>query len=127
MKPFCEIIVQDVLPGIRAIVAKELMEKHKMTQTDVAKKLGVTQGAVSQYKRDLRGYRVKMLSKNKDVMKGIENLAAKIATGELKDVNAMNEVCSVCSLIRKKKLICEKHSCSAGLEGCNVCMKGKTC
>ena len=68
MKPFCEIIVQMILPGIRALVAKELMETHGLTQEQTADKLGVSQAAVSQYRRELRGSRIKLLQRDKKVM-----------------------------------------------------------
>ena len=128
MKPFCEIVVQDVLPAVRALVAKELMEKYKMTQTDVAKKLGVTQAAVSQYSRHLRGYKVKALVKDNSVKKEIEKLAKSVASGEMDAIIAMKELCLICSLIRKRKIICNIHkNSSACLENCTLCMEKSTC
>jgi hypothetical protein len=38
MKPFCEIIVANILPAIRAVVAKELIEEYGLNQTEVSKK-----------------------------------------------------------------------------------------
>ena len=122
MKPICEIVVQDVLPAIRALVAKELMEKYKMTQTDVAERLGVTQAAVSQYIRHLRGYKVKAMVKDSGVMKEIETLAKSIAKDNIGAIASMQEVCTICRLIRNKKLLCAMHkSSSPQLEKCNIC------
>ena len=122
MKPICEIVVQDVLPAIRALVAKELMDKYKMTQTDVAERLGVTQAAVSQYIRHLRGYKVKAMVKDSVVMKEIETLAKLLAKDNIGAIASMQEVCTICRLIRNKKLLCAMHkSCSPQLEKCNVC------
>ena len=48
MKPSCEVVVKYVLPVFRAMVAKELIVKYKLSQNEVAQKLGITQAAVSQ-------------------------------------------------------------------------------
>ncbi|MEM5804416.1 MAG: helix-turn-helix domain-containing protein [Candidatus Aenigmatarchaeota archaeon] len=122
MKPVCEVVVQDVLPAIRALVAKELMEKYKLTQTDVAERLGVTQAAVSQYTRHLRGYKIKAMVKDSGVMKEVENLAKAVAKENIGAVAAMQEVCAICRLIRNKKLLCAMHkSCAPQLEKCAIC------
>ena len=49
MDPQCEIIGKYVLPIFRSMLAKELVQKYHLSQTDAAKKLGTTQAAVSQY------------------------------------------------------------------------------
>ncbi|HUI40108.1 MAG TPA: helix-turn-helix domain-containing protein [Methanothrix sp.] len=48
MKFPCEIIVWDVLPSIRAAIAKELV-KRGISQKEVSQMLGITPPAVSQY------------------------------------------------------------------------------
>lgn len=58
MDPQCELIGKYVLPVFRSMIAKELVQKHHLSQTEAAKKLGTTQAAVSQYlssKRALKG------------------------------------------------------------------------
>lgn len=122
MKPFCETIVQITLPAVRALVAKDLIEKHKIKQQDVALKLGVSQGAVSQYRRDIRGFKVKFLQKDKEIIDEIEKLASRLANENLTILESNDNVCSICKLIRKKKLICEMHLGSLpGVEKCNCC------
>jgi predicted transcriptional regulator len=49
MDPQCEIIGKYVLPIFRSMLAKELVQKYHLSQTEAAKKLGTTQAAVSQY------------------------------------------------------------------------------
>ena len=82
MKPYCEIVVQVVLPGVRALVAKELMQTHKMTQQQTSQKLGVSQAAVSQYTREIRGYKIRILEKDQVVMKEVANIASRIASDD---------------------------------------------
>lgn len=124
MKPYCEIAVQDVLPGIRALIAKDLMERHKLTQDKVAEKLGVSQAAISQYYRAIRGSKTEFLEKDEEVNKAIQKLAGRIASEELNYISASEELCGICKLIRKKKLICEMHrKHSENLKDCKRCME----
>ena len=119
MKPFCETIVQSILPAIRALVAKELMNKYKLTQQETATRLGISQAAISQYRRDIRGFKVKFLQKDKDVLNQIEIFSSKIATTNLNFMELHEELCSLCRMIRKKKIICEAHM---GLgTNCSLC------
>lgn len=58
MSARCETVGKYVMPVFRALVAKELVTNHHLTQTETAKKLGTTQAAISQYvasKRAIRG------------------------------------------------------------------------
>ncbi len=126
MKPFCETIVQTILPGVRALIAKNLMEKYNMTQQEVAVKISVSQAAVSQYRRDIRGFKVKFLQKDKDVVKKIEGVAGKIAASDLTFPELHEELCSLCRLIRKKKIICEIHMNCIPDGKCSFC-SGMVC
>ncbi len=77
-KLMCEIMAQDVLPSLRAFIAKELILEYKMNQITVAEWLGVSQPAVSQYVRQLRGFN-ESLMKHETVNKEIKNLCGKMA------------------------------------------------
>ena len=121
MKPYCEIVSQDVIPALRALLAKELMDKYKMTQGKVAEKLGVSQAAVSQYYRSVRGSKTNFLQNDKEITQFIKKVAGRIASGELNYISALEEFCMACKLIRKKKLICEMHKRSSpNLKECNL-------
>ncbi len=128
MKPLCEIIVLDVMPTVRALIAKELVEKHGLTQAAAAKKLGMTQPAISQYRRNLRGGKVEIMEKDKEIMGKISMLAERIAKGELSHVDATNEFCEICRIIRQHLLLCEAHKkTTPGLENCKICEKKDVC
>jgi len=123
MKPYCEIVVQNLLPTMRALIAKELIEKYKFTQQDAASKLGLTQSAISQYLRNLRGSKVKILKKDAKVQKEIENFASKLASGKLDSSNAIEPFCNICKNIRKSKILCEMHKKSfPELKECRICL-----
>jgi predicted transcriptional regulator len=57
MDPQCEIIGKYVLPIFRSMLAKELVQKYHLSQTETAKKLGTTQAAISQYLSSKRAYK----------------------------------------------------------------------
>jgi hypothetical protein len=80
---YCEVVVKDVLPALRSLVTKELLQNYEMSQTEVSKKLGITQPAVSQYKKELRGNLVKRLQKDRDVIRLVKILSKKIAKGKM--------------------------------------------
>ncbi len=124
MKPFCEIIVADILPALRALIAKELTDTYDLSQTEVSKKLGISQPAVSQYKSELRGYRVKLLKSNKNTMKFIKELTKQIASGEIKSFEIHKKLCEICMVIRKEKIICNMHEkVYPAVASCKLCFR----
>ena len=123
MKPYCETVAQTLLPTMRALIAKELIEKYKFTQQDAASKLGLTQSAISQYLRNLRGSKIKSLESNKEINKEIEEFASKIASGQLNSSNSLESFCNICRNIRKNKTLCEIHKkISPELKNCKICL-----
>jgi len=123
MKPYCEIASQYLLPTIRALVAKNLMEKYKLTQQDTALKLGLTQSAISQYVRQLRGSKIKIIEKDKAVLDEIEKFSGRIASGELNPLTSLDAFCNICKLLRKKRVLCELHiKYFPELKDCKICL-----
>ena len=53
----CETIGKYVLPVFRSLIAKELINTHKLTQVEAAKRLGTTQAAISQYINSKRAFK----------------------------------------------------------------------
>ncbi|MEM2907963.1 MAG: helix-turn-helix domain-containing protein [Candidatus Hadarchaeales archaeon] len=103
MKPPCEEMFKDVLPTIRAILVKDLVERHNLNQVEVAKRLGITQPAVSQYLRSLRGTsRAKALLRRGDFMRSIKELSDLIAKGEVKGKKVAEMYCNLCEMLRGK-------------------------
>jgi hypothetical protein len=122
MKPYCEVASLYLLPTLRALVAKNLMEKHKMTQQEAASKIGLTQSAVSQYMRQLRGSKTKILEKA--ILDEVDSFSSRIASGELSGLSIMDAFCNICRLARSRKILCELHSKHfPELKDCNICLK----
>lgn len=55
MKTSRSVVVRYLLPSINAHIAIELIEKHGMRKSEVAKKMGITPAAVTYYINGLRG------------------------------------------------------------------------
>jgi predicted transcriptional regulator len=51
----CEVAAKSVIPALRAMIARELIEDYGMKQELVAERLGITQAAVSKYRHQVRG------------------------------------------------------------------------
>jgi len=86
----CEVMAK-LLPSLRAAVAKELRRRYGFSQDDIAKRLGVTQGAVSQYLKKRRGKEITTV----EVKRAIREIADAIAKGSDFD----SEVCKICRKI----------------------------
>jgi len=122
MKPFCEVVVASVLPAVRSIITRELLIKYNMTQQDAADLLGITQAAVSQYNKQSRGSKVKLLEKEEDLMKTIDQLTKDIVDKKMNTKDINKRFCQICKTIRKKKLICKLHEdIYPAIAPCNEC------
>ncbi|MCD6477398.1 MAG: helix-turn-helix domain-containing protein [Candidatus Aenigmarchaeota archaeon] len=105
MKPPCENVVKYVLPAVRALIARDLIETYKLTQKEAAKRLGMTQPAISQYKKHIRGEKINLLEGNKEINDSIAALSSSIAKREIDLDRATDELCKICKLIRKSKIL----------------------
>jgi len=122
MKPFCEIIVASVLPAVRAVLANELSKTYNLSQTQISKKLGMTQPAISQYKRELRGHRTKIITSNEKIMNLIRKMAHDVALSDVDPKDLHKQFCIICKTIREEGLICKMHENSWPSMGpCRIC------
>lgn len=92
MRPRCEIIVQYILPAIRAEMAVQ-MQKQGISQTNIAKALGVTPAAVNQYLKSKRG----ATEQDNEILKVIDEFIEEYKTNP----DALGEhLCEVCNRIK---------------------------
>ena len=124
MKPVCEIIVQEILPSVRAMVALRLTKTYGLSQEQAAKKMATTQPAISQYKRELRGHKSRVFKQNPKLLEMVDDIAKKVASGELATYDITLEFCRICKYLRSKGIMCELHrELSPSLQECSVCLK----
>ncbi|KXA95877.1 hypothetical protein AKJ65_00025 [candidate division MSBL1 archaeon SCGC-AAA259E19] len=103
MRPPCEIVATKVLPAIRTVLVKDLINRHELSQKEVAESLGVTQAAVSQYLSSTRGDRdLEDKLKNSKLFGRIRELSDKIAEGNPQKSQISEDFCDICRLIRKE-------------------------
>jgi predicted transcriptional regulator len=71
----CEVGVKTVLPAIKALMARNIVEKHGMKEQQVAEILGLSQSAISRYTTKDRG-NIITLENEPEVQKLIEQMTA---------------------------------------------------
>ena len=99
MKMPCEIIIWYILPGIRREITKSLI-KNGLSQKEAAKKLGITDAAVSQY---LSEKRAKIEIKDKKILREIKKSANHIIAGD--ESMMIKETCRICNLIKSSRAV----------------------
>ncbi|MEM3459407.1 MAG: helix-turn-helix domain-containing protein [Candidatus Bathyarchaeia archaeon] len=120
----CEVAVKCLLPPVRAMIAKTLTTKYNLTQTEAAKRLGISQPAISLYERKMRGKAIN-LENDPEITKLIENLAEALAKGDLSRKSFIQAFCEICKTIRFKGLLCQMHKTldpAIDIEKCELCL-----
>jgi predicted transcriptional regulator len=90
----CEVGVKTVLPAVRALMARTIVEKHGMKEQQAAEILGLSQSAISRY-----------TSKNRGNTITIENVP---------EVQTLREKGLICQL-------CQEKTGRTDLETCDFC------
>jgi hypothetical protein len=103
MKTPCELIVWHVLPMIRRGLADELIDRHHLRQTEVARLFGVTDSTISVYRSQKRGYneRVTKTKQYFDLKYELEGGAIQLMNG----VGVQKVICQTCANIRESGLM----------------------
>ena len=86
----CEEIIWNVLPTIRKEIALIMVKEFKLSQREVAKRLNVTEAAVSQYLRKKRG----KLRLNKETKEAMYKFVKR-------NINKEINICKLCKLAQK--------------------------
>ena len=108
-----EIEVWYIIPAIRREFAKGLVKKN-LKQREIARMLGVTDAAVSQYFSSKRGSEVKF---NQRVKREIKTSVEKIAKGG----DVLVEIQKICKSCKKDGICCYIHKHHGAPKACKVC------
>lgn len=120
MKVACEFICNTILPLIRALIAKEAVNKFGMKQKDVARKLGLTNAAISQYLKGKRGG--KLEKRFKELKPFVYQIAKKMSTEKLDNFEVAKSICKVCIKLRASLTLCKLHrQIEPELKKCTFC------
>ncbi|MBL7160249.1 MAG: hypothetical protein ISS93_00145 [Candidatus Aenigmarchaeota archaeon] len=102
MKTVFEVISQEVLPCMRSLVAKKLIDQG-FSQKKAAETLGLSQPAVSHYKRDLRGKRAGIFVNYPQLLEDANGIAVRVASQEISMDQATSEIFEVCRQLMEVK------------------------
>lgn len=122
MKTPCELVVGRILPVLRASVVRELSGKYKMKQSEIAKRLGITQASVSQYLSSTRGGGSEVLESFPKIKEYAEAISKRIVSGEPR-TEWHGILCQACKDIRSDDGFCRMHKITMNLDECDVCKK----
>jgi predicted transcriptional regulator len=120
----CELAVRAVIPALRALIARELYDIHHLKQPQIAMLLHVTQSAVSQYIRGLRGRAID-LEGNPDITALVHSITSGLMTASWTPRQLVKHYCQACRIIRLQRLLCPVHrrvDPFYPIENCDVCM-----
>lgn len=106
-----EIEAKSLIPAIRAILAQKLTSEYYMKEEIVAKVLGVTQAAISNYVRGTRGdiELIGKLSLVEQVAEMIDDIARDLAANRAYTPYTMSKFIELCNYIRHSLIICDIH------------------
>lgn len=111
-----EVEVWYILPTIRKELAIELV-KVGLKQKEAAKKLNLTEAAVSQYLKDKRGKEIVL---NKKIKGKISNAAKRLLNKNSK-CYVLREIQNICDYVRKSRFLCYVHKKKGAGRRCNIC------
>ena len=131
MKPPCMIVTAHILPAVRVVVARNLIEFHEMKPSLVASKMGLTPAAVTQYVSGVRGG---MLAEDLQQSEGVKQMVNRIVGELLKiesDTSVVTEMlCELCRITREERLLCRFCDHSEKMRNrkdCDMCSKVSRC
>ncbi len=113
-----EIEVWYLIPAIRRTLVDSLINDFHLKQSETAKLLGITEAAVSQYRKSKRAAGIKFNEKTKNLIK---KCAKKLHD---KKTCSFREIQRLCMGIKKSGFLCEIHKKYDKKIGvCKVCLK----
>ncbi len=118
-----ELASKSVIPAIRALIVKRLVEEHGMTQQEAAKSLGVTQPAVSKYLHQKRGAAIR-LNGIKKVDEATDEIAEMVFSHKAKPLEVMSKIEAACDYVRRNRYMCDLHKKlepSMDVDSCHIC------
>lgn len=111
-----ELEVWYIIPTIRKELALA-MKNNGLKQVDIAKMLGLTKAAITQYVNDKRGSEIKF---NENIKQEIKNSSKRINT----QIDTMREIQHLINITREEKVVCQIHrDLENGFDGCGVCFE----
>lgn len=110
MKPPCMVVVKYILPSIRALVARSLVEEYNMKPIKVASKMDITPAAVTQYMKGVRGIKeIGELEESEKVKESIRGIVEALFKENVDEMEVLEKMCEACKTIKKEEILCKLH------------------
>jgi|DewCreStandDraft_5_1066085.scaffolds.fasta_scaffold00002_594 predicted transcriptional regulator len=119
----CEVGVKTVLPAVKAAIARNFVEKHRMKEQQVAEILGLTQSAISRYTTKNRGNLI-TIEDSPEVQLLIDQMTNMLLHEKSSQKEILELFCQTCKIIREKGLMCkpcQKKTPAPSKETCVFC------
>ena len=119
----CEVGVKTVLPAVKAIMAREIVEKHGLSEQQTAELLGLSQSAVSRYISRERG-NLLALEESTDILALISQMVTSLIKQPNNKAQILELFCQTCTAMREKGLMCpfcQKETPTQWAENCRFC------
>ena len=119
----CEIGVKTVLPAVKAVMARSIVEKHGFNEKQTADLLGLSQSAVSRYVARGRGNRL-AIENTTEVILLIDQMVVSLIKEPVNKTKILKLFCKTCITIREKGLMCpacRKEMRQEWVENCFFC------
>jgi predicted transcriptional regulator len=115
--------VKAVLPAIRALMARTIIEKHGMKEQQAAEILGLSQSAISRYTSKDRGNTI-TIENVPEVQALVDQMINLLMYNSHQKNEILDLFCQTCKIIREKGLmcqLCQEKTGSTDLETCDFC------
>ncbi|HET6727451.1 MAG TPA: helix-turn-helix domain-containing protein [Nitrososphaeraceae archaeon] len=100
-----------LIPAVRAILSKELVTEKGLKEEQVARLLGITQAAVSNYLRGTRGDNelISKLVSLSEIMSMIKEISDDLSTNRAYTAKTLSKFIALCNYMRYSLIICDAH------------------
>lgn len=100
-----------LIPAVRAILSKELVIEKGLKEEEVARMLGITQAAVSNYLRGTRGDNelISKLMSLSEIMSMIKEIGNDLSTNRAYTAKTLSKFIALCNYMRFSLIICDAH------------------
>jgi hypothetical protein len=117
-----EVEARAMIPALRALIARKLIEAHNLPQQKVANMLGVTQAAVSNYLREVRGAGIS-IDLSGDTLNLIDDIVHMLLDGA-DSVQLLEKFHDTVGLMKGKRVMCNVHQQmepNLDIKRCHIC------
>lgn len=117
-----ELSAKVAIPALRAIIAKKLVAVHGLSQVQAARLLGITQAAVSNYTRGVRGCAVSL--DDSDEIRTHTTQIADLLTQGADEVKITLMLTRLSQHVKQKRMLCGIHKQmepDLDVDACHIC------